>query len=376
MTCHDMVVLGDIATIIQGGRLKLSGKNFVSEGVPAYGAGGLNGYLAQAEFETPAVVLSSIGARCGKCFLAEGAWTSLANTQLIFPDPSKADVRYLWYQLNDEKRWHRSGTGQPFIKPSDVKGHRIYLPTLKVQRRIAATLGQADALRAKRREAIAKLDQLLQSEFVRLFGDISVNEAGWPEVEFGAITEAAKIGLVRGATEFGDEGHFNAPYIRMDAIGRNGEFFTERVKRTTATSREIDEFSVRYGDLLINTRNSKELVGKAAVFELDSPWTFNNNLMRVRFGQRANPFYVLRYLLSSRGKMELEKRKSGTTNVFAVYYKDLQNLPVVLPPMELQDQFQRVVECLRKSRLKMHESARRTDALFAALSEAAFAGRL
>jgi type I restriction enzyme S subunit len=128
---RDQAVLGDFCQIVQGGRLKLSGNDFVAQGIPAYGAGGLNGYLDVSEFDCEAVILSAIGARCGKCFHVSGYWTSLANTQIIIPDPDRADSRFLWHQLNDEKRWHRSGTGQPFIKPSDVKVHKLFLPPLE-----------------------------------------------------------------------------------------------------------------------------------------------------------------------------------------------------------------------------------------------------
>ena len=162
--------LQEFCRIIQGGRLGLSGNDFVSTGFPAFGAGGMNGFLSEYEFEETAIVLSSIGARCGKCFYAQGKWTSLANTQLIFPDPSRADPKFLWFQLNDEKRWYRSGTGQPFIKPSDVKAHRVFLQPLPEQRRIAAILDRADALRAQRRAALAKLDTLTQSIFLDMFG--------------------------------------------------------------------------------------------------------------------------------------------------------------------------------------------------------------
>jgi len=149
--------LGDVCTIVPGGRSKLTGNDFTPSGFPAFGAGGLNGYLPNAEFSDPAVVLSSIGARCGKCFLAEGEWASLANTQLIFPDPDQVDVRFLWYQLDDELAWHRSGTAQPFIKTSDVRSRRIFLPPIEEQRRIAAMLDSAAALGDKRRHALEVL---------------------------------------------------------------------------------------------------------------------------------------------------------------------------------------------------------------------------
>ena len=100
--------LGDVAKTKQGGRLGLTGSHFVQDGVPAYGAGGLNGFLETYEFEQKAVILSAIGARCGKCFYVEGRWTSLANTTLIFPDEKKLDPKFLWYAINGEEKWLRA----------------------------------------------------------------------------------------------------------------------------------------------------------------------------------------------------------------------------------------------------------------------------
>src|SRR3546814_9667674 len=64
---------------------------------------------------------------------------------------------------------------------SDLKGIRLPIPDLVEQRRIAAILGKADALRAKRREAIVKLDQLLQSVFLDMFGEPLSNPMKWPK---------------------------------------------------------------------------------------------------------------------------------------------------------------------------------------------------
>lgn len=155
------VRLDQIAVVHSGGRLKLSGDHFVEDGVPAYGAGGHNGFLDTAEYEDrEALILSSIGARCGKCFYVQGSWTSLANTQVILPDRSRVDARFLWYQLNDEGRWPRSGSAQPFIKPSDVKANQVWLPALDEQLRIAAILDHADALRIKRLQALVHLGRV------------------------------------------------------------------------------------------------------------------------------------------------------------------------------------------------------------------------
>jgi type I restriction enzyme S subunit len=115
------------------------------------------------------VVLSAIGARCGKCFFADGKWISLANTQLIFPDRRRADCKFLWYQLNDERRWHRSGTGQPFIKPSDVKGHRAFVPSLAEQRDFSDRTASIDKARDTLRASMDELETLFLSLERRAF---------------------------------------------------------------------------------------------------------------------------------------------------------------------------------------------------------------
>lgn len=182
------VPLSSIAAIHSGGRLKLSGNDFVEQGVPAYGAGGLNGFLPVAEYDDrEAVILSSIGARCGKCFFVSGAWTSLANTQVILPDPKQAHGRFLWHQLNDEASWPRSGSAQPFIKPSDVKAREVWLPPMAEQQRIAGMLDTADRLRGKREIALARLKDLSQSIFLEMFGDPVANAKGWPRRTFSEV---------------------------------------------------------------------------------------------------------------------------------------------------------------------------------------------
>ena len=184
--------LADIATMTQGGKLKLSGKHFVESGYPAYGAGGLNGNLPVAEFDRPAIILSAIGARCGKCFLAEGQWTSLANTRLIFPDPDKADIRFLWYQLNDEARWPRSGAAQPFIRPADVNAHKVYLPPLEEQKRIVAVLDNAFAA-LDRARANVEANRADAEEFLATFVEAELRKSGG---EILTLQEMLDSGLI------------------------------------------------------------------------------------------------------------------------------------------------------------------------------------
>src|SRR5438105_10049646 len=80
---------------------------------PAFSASGQDVWHKGWQHEGNAVIVSAVGARCGKCFAARGQWSAIANTHVIFPNESLIDHEFLWYLINDEQYWIRSGTAQP-----------------------------------------------------------------------------------------------------------------------------------------------------------------------------------------------------------------------------------------------------------------------
>jgi len=168
------------------------------------------------------------------------------------------------------------------------------LPTIEKQRRIADILDRADSLRFKRREALTYLDDLTQSIFLDMFGD---TESGrWEMVAIENLISETRIGLVRSSAEFGAK--YSTPYVRMNAITRAGELDLSDIQKTDVSSSELAAYSLHAGDLLFNTRNSRELVGKSALIPKGLSAVFNNNIMRVRFTTAVSPSYVARFLLS------------------------------------------------------------------------------
>jgi type I restriction enzyme S subunit len=250
----------------------------------------------------------------------------------------------------------------------------VPLPPLAEQRRIAEILDKADALQAKRRVALARLDHLAQSIFRNAFGNDGKGNGRWSSVPLESIVRDTKLGLVRGSTEFGPD--LPVPYVRMNAITRTGELDLTDVQRTVATDEEIEAYRLMPGDLLFNTRNSKELVGKTALCRAHGLHLFNNNIMRIRFNADAEPEFVAAVFRTPFIQHELELRKSGTTNVFAIYYKDLRTLPVPLPPIHLQRQFCRGVAAVEMNKAAQRKSSGQLNALFASLQARCFRAEL
>lgn len=360
-----MATLADVATIHGGGRLGLSGSDFVDSGVPAYGAAGRNGYVATAEYENrDAVILSSIGARCGKCFFVRGRWTSLANTQVILPDEAKADPRFLWFQLNDERRWHRSGSAQPFIKPSDVKAHRIFLPPLSEQRRIAAILDHADELRAKRRQVLARLDSLSQSIFQSTIG-----ASRWPVEKLGERLDFLTSGSRGWAKYYVPSG---AKFIRIQNV-KNGYLNQDDMAYVNAPrTAEAKRTVVREGDVLLSITAD---LGRTAVVPDGIGEAYINQHLAILRAPSLDPRYLADFLASPAGRREVIGKDRGATKA-GLNFDDVRSVAVPIPSREIQRNYASRIAQVNTQRAAMQRAIAADDELFASLQARAFRGEL
>ena len=119
---------------------------------PGYSASGQDVWLSNFEYEGTALILSAVGARCGKAFLAKGKWSAIANTHIIWPLLDLVLPEYSMLLLNNEDYWIRSGGAQPFVKVTETLQQQVFLPPLAEQSRIVARVEElmqlCDALEA------------------------------------------------------------------------------------------------------------------------------------------------------------------------------------------------------------------------------------
>lgn len=147
-------------TKVNWGNTSITKKQYIPHGFQAFSAAGQDGYLKDFEYEGPAIILSAIGARCGKCFYTEGKWTAIKNTIVIQGNAKFINHRLLFHFLNDENKWKISGAAQPFITMATANEKLFPLPPLNEQKRIVAKL---DKLLAKVDVAKARLDKIPQT---------------------------------------------------------------------------------------------------------------------------------------------------------------------------------------------------------------------
>lgn len=133
---------------------------------PAFSASGQDVWCNHHENEGDALVVSAVGSRCGKAFLASGKWTAIANTHVVWPREKKINLHFLGFFVNDEDFWLKSGSGQPFVLFRQTFARKLRLPGLLEQEAIANSISDLCAelatLEARRDKTFALKQAMMQ----------------------------------------------------------------------------------------------------------------------------------------------------------------------------------------------------------------------
>jgi type I restriction enzyme S subunit len=311
--------------------------------------------------------------------IARPDFSGVCSTDIIPIRPSnQIDRNYLFHYLRTDKIIDlatsiASGANLPRISPNLLCQFEVPLPPLSEQRRVAAILDRADALRRKQMAQLGRLTEVAAALFTEIFGPMERNSRDWPLARFGDLVATTKLGIVRGASDM-DPSHAYQ-YVRMDSITTDGRLRLSDLRCIKATDAEVRESSLSSGDLLFNTRNSRELVGKTALFDGKGTFLFNNNIMRIRFTDRVDPRFAAAAFQRPLIKTQIDARKAGTTSVFAIYWKNLATIIFPVPPKELQNRFAKADVEFEKLRRLLLARAQGLNRLFSALQSGVFGAR-
>lgn len=154
---------------LRWGDTSVTKASYVDAGYPAFSASGCDGFLPYFDHEGPGIVLSAIGAQCGKTWFTRGKWSCIKNTIYIKSKSSDADTQYVFYALSDPDVWPKRGAAQPFISQTDARNVEIPLPSIHIQRRIASILSTYDELIENSQRRIKILESMSRALYREWF---------------------------------------------------------------------------------------------------------------------------------------------------------------------------------------------------------------
>ncbi|KGI80599.1 hypothetical protein IL38_16365 [Actinopolyspora erythraea] len=269
------------------------------------------------------------------------------------------------------------GKGATFkeVSKSVVAKISIPLPPLDAQRRIAKVLDQAELLRAKRREAIALLDELAHSIFLDMFGDTETDSTRWP------LSTLGQVGYVQGGLQLSGKRKslpITLPYLRVANVYRNKLDLSE-LKNIQASETETKRTQLHAGDILIvEGHGDPSEIGRSALWDGSvEPCTHQNHLIRVRLQQDlALPEFVNFYINSEAGRRHLLRAARTTSGLNTISTKTVKETPVAIPPLDEQRQFRERLVAIDALKARHQAHLAELDALFASLQDRAFRGTL
>lgn len=326
---------------------------------PAYSASGQDVWVSaeHATFNEAGLVLSAVGARCGKTFLAAGRWGVVANTAVLLPRPGH-DPRFLWYATNREDFWERGGTAQPYVLVGYTLDRSVPLPPLAEQRRIADFLD----------DQVARLDravELRQRQILLLRERRAANVTN----EIGGANQP---GAMAGRLPWLDRVPARWPVMKLTHVARLGSGHTPSRSHPEwwldctvpwITTGEVQGLRDDRVETLTNTREKISLLGLAnssaelrpigtvvlsrtaspgysAVMSV--PMATSQDYVTWTCGPRLDPWYLLWCLRAMRQDL-LGRLAMGSTHK-TIYVPDIQTLKIPVPTLLEQRE---IVACLR-----------------------------
>jgi len=301
------------------------------------------GFEISRSFPKGSILFTCIGSTIGKTGIAFEALTSNQQINAVFPS-EKLHYPFTYYILTFLSPRIRALAGEqavPQINKSQFQSTLIFVPSLQEQKAIATALSDVDELIQSLDKLIAKKKAIKQGSMQRLLK--SPAEGGQRLPGFSGEWEVKKLGEILNFYQLGGnypntEKETEYPLMKMGNIDR-GNIDLQKIEYIPESCKRESKDILKYGDVLFNTRNTLDLVGKVAIWRDDLKVAyFNSNLMRLSFkSEYISSNFFVNYLLNTKKSLDsLRSIATGTTSVAAIYTRDLLKIEVSIPDLEEQ----------------------------------------
>ena len=374
--------LGDIAEFLDHKRRPIKEADRKPGPYPYFGANGQQGTIDGYLFDEPLILLAEDGGFFdtpdrGIAYRINGkSWVN-NHAHVIRPKNGSTDLAYLCRVLeNYDVRPFISGTTRGKLTKGQAEKILIPVPPIDEQRRIAAILDKADALRRRRKRTLELIDRAAESIFSEMFGDQVNNPRSKKRTErLGCLAEIVS-GITKGRKVNGSPTR-SVPYLAVANV-QDKRLNLDVVKTIDATEDEIRRYRLHMNDLLLTEGGDPDKLGRGTLWrqEIDEA-IHQNHIFRVRLtSTEILPIYLMWLIGSPYGKAYFLRSAKQTTGIASINKTQLSDFPVIVPPIELQMKFAASVDAVSRVAGLGLSNSRAIDALFVNLQSRAFSGQL
>jgi len=331
--------LGDIAKV-EWGNTSITKKSYIETGYPAFSAAGQDGFLQDFEHHEDGIVLSAIGARCGRCFKASGKWTSIKNTiTVLSSDNELAELEYLYYFLNRDHVWPISGGAQPFIGLGNARKLLVPIPPINEQRKIADVLQSVDEAITATQDVIDQTRKVKQGVLHRLLTR-GIGHTTFKQTDIGEIPESWEVKTLEEIADV-SRGKFSArprndpqfyggdiPFIQTGDITAS-EYYVETHTQTLNEKGLTVSKIFDVGTIFITIAAN---IGDTAMSRI--PMACPDSVVGIKAHKHINSHWLMSFLRTRKADLDSQATVNAQKNINLTHLKPMK---VPVPPKDEQD---------------------------------------
>ena len=336
------------SNIKQSDIIKMSGNYSI------YGASGLAGKVNFYHQEQPYVAVVKDGAGIGRTTLNPAKSSVIGTMQYLIPKKNVLP-EYLFYvvsYMHLEKYY--TGATIPHIYFKDYKNEEFNLDNIEKQLEIIDVLGRCKKVIEARKQELVELDSLTKARFVEMFGNPVTNEKGWNQKQLGEIT--TKLGS--GATPKGGKEAYQEDGITLirSMNVHNGLFeYKELAHISEEQATKLDNVTIEENDVLLNITGAS-VARSCVVPSKILPARVNQHVCIIRCNQRIVPEFLNKLLIDDNYQRLLWSIARGGATREAITKQQVESLKIIVPPIELQNQFADFVHQVDKSKVTVQKA--------------------
>ena len=353
--------LNDDSTVIYESQRKITEKAVQNGGLRPFPAGTV---ILSSRAPIGKVAIAGVEMYCNQGFKNLICSEHIYNKYLFWFLKSKTD--YLNFL----------GRGATFkeISKSIVANIEIPLPTMETQQYIFVLLDKISELIALRKQQIEKLDELVKTRFMEMFGDPQTNLMGWPVVNISTVIgDRVSNGFFARRDEFVDDGNVAVLGVAY-VVNRMYSQCTD-LPRTNATDKDIQKYAVKYGDMLF-CRSSlvAEGIGKASIIPEDAPQNtlFECHVIRLPLNLSKCVPEFMQVLTTTDFFREQILSQSKTATMTTIGQDGILKSNIILPPMEIQKEYYDFIVQINKCKLTIQQGLNKLEMMKKAMMQEYF----
>ncbi len=330
------------------------------------------------------IVVSKINARKGAIGIVKNKVPvcSTIHFRTLIPTCDIVDTKFLWLALRssycrNQFEISTGGQGKGEISEERLLQIEVPFPPLPIQQKIVEYWKSSKAFITDTDQDITKTNKKTQGRFIADLGlplpkkivppkffasnwknfnrwsvsynqtilsMIDLTEGKYPVVELGSILEMVQYGTSEKANTTGN----GTPVLRMNNI-KDGYLDFSDIKHINLPKKTTQTLLLRDGDILFNRTNSKELVGKCAVFHDDTNYVYASYIIRVRIQpHRALPDFIAYCINSFIGRKQINALSRQIIGQANINSQELRSLLLPLPPLDIQQKIMEHIEINRQ----------------------------